>query len=406
MWVFKKGNTLWCVLVLNMALPSLASGALLYNHHISCLKKLFKVLGKYERTSHEKALPQIYASVYRKIYHDPDYSLSSEELFFLRDEKHIEQFRKNIRPVQRLKQFVNSYDTVSMASAKKAEFWTIFDKILKNPDAQLSSTEAEIVRTLEDQTGIGLAHIRDISREFGPSIKRLHTLGMASAGLYLLIATGGFALSLFDEKVVYRDDWDLEDPMGEDEFEIIYLSPASHTDLRIGNEVYTFGPGIIYKKSLESYYRSTSLSSPLYGSSTRVRIRVSEEEVAALRDYLEGELGKFYLFGVMAYTCIAATHRAVERNTQITIPAGIDRSSVLAEAYFKVRHMLGDENISAIKFYSYSGSYIKDKFLDGATSLIDSFFMTALLIDHVIAAQLDYLPNSIRVLPWPGGDTP
>ncbi|PWU22197.1 MAG: hypothetical protein C5B49_01285 [Bdellovibrio sp.] len=185
-------------------------------------------------------------------------------------------------------------------------------------------------------------------------------------------------------------------PLNENQIEIIYNSPAPHTAFRIGETVYSYGVGVVQKYSHTEYlYLGRAQEyGPLYRSSTRVRMNLPLGEVRNLQNYMEGEVGRKYVFCpvAFAFTCVQATHRAINLKTSFAIPAVLDRSPVLSESYLLGRYLLGDKRIDSIYFLK--GSEL-GRIKDIAASVLDAFLGIHVFLGiNAIAAQADYFPNS------------
>lgn len=189
---------------------------------------------------------------------------------------------------------------------------------------------------------------------------------------------------------IFGYDRPTTDNLQSNEFEIIFNSPLPHEDVRIGDTIYTYGSAYIYKTNYQEYLQTYS-----FLESSRVRFKVSKEEVDALKSKMESELGKNYVWApyYLYFSCVSATQRAIKQTTSIDIPTGIGRDPALTKAWLKAAQLLGDSRIQNVYFTSDAMGYRLAQF---SIDFLDAAIFTNFLPELTIVGQLDHFPNSIN----------
>jgi hypothetical protein len=276
----------------------------------------------------------------------------------------------------------------------KDEMHQILLKILVNPEYEFTPHEQlKINNNLE--VWLDFQKARAFARKHQKIASAYSNLIKAKKFVFWSMLVG----SITFKSLILHGDMAPQDlaqvPLAPNQIEVAYLSPLPHAQIQIGQQVYNYGPGIILKTTAEREYESDD--NGLYRNSVRVRLNLSEDERANLQKYLEGEVGKHYAWipngwAPTAFMCVSATHRALEQTTDFVVPAGVDRSPILSEAYFSSLYVLGDPRIEGI-YYVKRGNYLEVT-LEALVSSADGFYSSTWFWINAGIAQVDDLPNS------------
>ena len=184
--------------------------------------------------------------------------------------------------------------------------------------------------------------------------------------------------------------------MFDDKVELIFLSPMPHASLRIGGIVYNYGVADVSRYNLETFHKMTGFGSPLSGNHTRIELKLTQDEIERLRDYLEADVGKIYPLVIPFVDCVSQTNKAIKYATGVDVPWVADRSKAMSIAYYKLRKLLGDERIGKIYHASDDRGLIVSKASEAAVNTLDSiFFLKRAGAVFLLAPILDSHPLTI-----------
>lgn len=248
---------------------------------------------------------------------------------------------------------------------------------------------------LLNKVGTSETELREVSRKYGKSLLAIRTLARYSRRVAGLLVAFGLAQNYLptDETDLTNEEVD-KTPLAEDEFEIMLYD--IHASIRIGENKFDYMVTKVGKDAdrLGKYGKKEKV--------TRIKFKVSRDEVQALKKFLETEAdsaGLYYTFPHLT-SCMSNVNRAIELNTEVAIPAGIDRSPQLTLGYFRIKKALGDEKISSIYIsQADEGSAFSDYVQKPVVSAIDSVISGLWYADFIIAAQIDRTEKGFTVKP-------
>jgi len=329
-----------------------------------------------------------YAEITIKIKNDPDYIIPVQVFDNLSDT--MKEEIASIRGNSKIKRWINSM-SASWITINRNKFdettknLILIQSVLKKPNRSLDSNQKLILENMD--FGKDAEILRLIGKNHGRFLEILGKISAISPSLAGIFVTVGLMHKFVmpAEKISRKDYYAEEYELGPDEFEIIFYD--IHVSIRVGAHEYDYMEEIMQKDALTTYMNKASV---------RVRIKVTEEEVEKLQKFLESEVDAkgWYFFIVHFTSCMSNINRAIERNTSISIPAGIDRSPMMSLAYFKTKKYFKDGRMQKILFIPPNkGAKGGHAIGNGLNKLIwdtmDSFLTGLFFLDFALAAQKD-----------------
>jgi len=259
----------------------------------------------------------------------------------------------------------------------KAE--SLFKKIIADYQYQLSDDEMQFAKkwNLLDQIENYRGDLKIHAGEY-ISLSKARDVGGV---LKWTIAGSAAAIGLAGNKYIAAKDSFAEDNKDgmsryDEKVELIYFAPMPHASIRVGGLVYNYGVFDVSRHTLDEFRQMVGFGETFSGSHTRIELKLTDDEKRKLREYLEEDVGKVYPLVFPYNDCVSQCNKAVKNSVGIDVPVVADRSQVASIAYYKLQKFLGSDKIGDIRFAAKNDEVVKEKVKDTAVNILDAaFFM-------------------------------